>query len=209
MGKQLLKAAAVSALLALTAGRTEAGPVHALYTFEDLPVGTTTPFSDTQGGVTAQFNGEAGTTGVVIVNPSPYGFAPPFTGNILMSGGGHFGLIVNFSTSIRQVRVDVGGVNSNPGDISFGVNAYSGGTYVGGTGISCPNPDEYIAQGTIVFSSNTPFDTIYIEPSSYFLWVDNLAIDSAVVPEPAGLTLATVCVGALAVRGWRRRCLAT
>jgi hypothetical protein len=205
VGKQLLKAAAVLALLALTAGQAEAGPVYAIYTFDDLAVGTTTPFSDTQGGVTAQFNGDASTTGVVTANSS---FAPPFMGNILMSGGGHFGLFVTFSTPIHNVSVDVAGVNSNPGYSFFSLTAYSGGlggTEVGEASIQLENP-HFMPQGELVFSSHTPFDTIDIEPSpSYYLWIDNLAIDSAVVPEPAGLTLAAVCIGAMALGASRRR----
>jgi hypothetical protein len=213
MTRQIL--AAAFALLAVSAGRSGAGPVSTVYTLENVPVGTTGPFCVTQDGVTAQFSSDSGPQFFVVANNSTYGFQPPFSGNVLTDGnnGQHQGLLVTFSTPIRTVSVDVGaGVQIEPGGDSFDLIAYSGGfggTEIGSTAVKGTTDPYGESQGIIVFTSNTPFDTIDILPGpSVDLWIDNLAISTVALPEPAGLTLAACCAGALAVRGWRRRCRA-
>jgi hypothetical protein len=196
------------------AGRTAAGPV---YTFDDVPMGTATPFSDTQGGISAHFSqlfGEA----FVVVPVGPNSFAPPIMGNILTDAlqndqGGHEGLVVTFSTPVHNVHLDVGaGQQIEPGGDGFGLTAFSGG--LGGTlvgqamGFGQPGMNG-VSQGTLGFASSTLFDTIVITPSPTLeLWVDNLALNSSLIPEPAGLTLAAVCIGAMAVQAWRPRAAA-
>jgi hypothetical protein len=204
LSRQFLAAVTAFALLALGSGRTAAGPVSAIYTFDNIPQGTQTTFSDTEGGVTATFFGDANTTATVVGN----GFAAPFSGNILMSQGGHLGIDVTFSTPINKVSVDIGAVDSNPGYSFVGFAAYSGGVYgtpVGGAGLVFDTKD-FQQQGVVTFSSATPFDSLVIQSSpSYYTWIDNVAIGAAAVPEPGGLSLGAVCLGALALRAWRRR----
>jgi hypothetical protein len=213
MTRQFLASATAFALLAVGAGRTAAGPTAgAVFTFDNFPVGTATPFSDTQGGVTAQFLPAFG-SGFVLVPVSSTGFGPPLMGNLLTNGGpmgeSHTDLAVIFSKTVFAVSVDFGLFPSDePNRNELDLTAYSGvppilggnGTVVGGAS-AFAEP----TVGTISFHS-APFDAIIISSGNApFFWVDNVALDSAAaIPEPAGLTLAALGLGALAVRAWRR-----
>jgi hypothetical protein len=209
MTRQFLAGVAAFALLGVGAGSGVAGPV---YTFDDLPVGMATPFSDTQGGVTAHFSQLFGNA-FVVVPVGPNSFVPPIMGNILTDAvqndqGGHEGLVVTFSQVVHGVSLDVGaGVQIEPGGDGFGLQAFAGGlggTFVGQSFVKGETVGSGESQAKLSFNSATAFDTIVVSPSPTLdLWVDNLAI-----PEPAGLTLAAICFGALAVRTWRRQAAA-
>src|SRR5437762_2206040 len=80
-----------------------------VYDFEDIPLGTSTPFSDTKGGVVASFAAETGADpGGFTVGPSF--FAAPMLGNVLLdpgpSGASSISLIVGFSQALTSVTLD-------------------------------------------------------------------------------------------------------
>jgi hypothetical protein len=215
MARPLLAGLMALGLLGVSASHSAAGPVTGpVFTFDDLAVGTATPFSDTQGGVTASFMQDLGSP--FVVGPVG-GFGPPFMGNLLTNANAepHRDLIVTFSEPVYAVALDFGLVQSDePARNILGLTAYadlppfSGNSTQVGQATAFGEPTGGgLLQGRLSFNSDTPFLSLFISSGNApFFWADNLALNSAaVIPEPTGLTLAAVCIGALAVRVWRRR----
>lgn len=179
--------------LALTLGLLLGGQgqtkADALYTFEDVATGTSTPFSDTENGITANFlSVPAG--GFTITTSF---WVSPISGHVLFdpgpSGSQSIPLDVSFSSSLTSVTLDFATDGASP----FTLSTYSGG--IGGTFIGSSTATGVVPvggsfpQGVISFNSITPFDSIIFSASAapYFA-VDN--IDVQPVPEPATLALA-------------------
>jgi hypothetical protein len=175
----------------------------ALYNFEDVALNTSTPFSDTESGITANFSSPADPGGFTIITSF---WVAPISGNVLYDPGpanaGSIPLDVSFSSSLTSVTLDFATDGSSP----FTVDAYAGGvsgTFIGAstdTGV-IPSGGTY-PQGIITFSSATPFNAITFSASSApFFAVDN--IDVVPVPEPA--TLALAGLGGLSLLLFRRK----
>ncbi len=172
----------VAGLTLLLVGLAKADVV---YDFEDVAVGTSTPFSDTKGGITASFYSTADPGGFGITTSF---WAPPISGNVLYDPGPSFAsgipLDVSFSEALSSVSVDFATDGVGP----FELSAYSGGTFVGTTSLVGTVPlGYYYPQGTIGFGGAT-FDSIVLEsPNTPYFAVDNIDVTAAssTVPEPS------------------------
>lgn len=192
--------------LCLTLGLFLSGPgqasADALYNFEDVALNTSTPFSETESGITAHFSSTP--SGGFTITTSFW--VSPISGHVLYdpgpSGASSIPLDVNFSSPLTSVTLDFATDGASP----FTLNTYSGGiggTFIGSSTVTGSIPvGGSFPQGVISFSSVTPFDSIIFSASSvpYFA-VDN--IDVLAVPEPAMLTLAGL--GGLSLLLFRRQ----
>ena len=133
-----------------------------LFDFNLVPTGTSTPFADTQTGLTATFTSPADPGGFVVGTA----FFATLTGNVLLSPGpaaaNNIPLVVTFDQP--ATGVDLLFALNDPGNTtSLTLEAFSGG--VGGTLVGTANATGAIPLGFIfpegsLSFSGTPFDTI-------------------------------------------------
>lgn len=191
--------AAVAALTLFLAGVGQA-KADSIFDFEDVPPGTTTPFSETNGGITATFSSSADPGGFETVTTF---FAPPIAGNVLLDPGpsdaSSIPLDLSFSQPLSSVSLDFATDGSGP----FLLSAYSGSTPVGSASVTGSVPIGYgNPQGTISFGSATFDNIVLTSPDTPYFAVDNIDVTSA-VPEPS--TLALLGVVAVGLIGWAWR----
>jgi len=208
--------ACVAAILAISSSRALAGPV---YTFDNPS--QSSPFAETENGLTATFGSPVGVTGFSI---SPAAFKAPFSGNALFnnptSSNAVVPLTASFSKGVFGVSMDFGTIDPPGRASTVTLMAFSGGlngtligtvTATGKRTVIDPPPGQpspafemvLLPQGIISFSSTSAFDTIELSsgPGVTFA-IDNLSV---VVPEPATFTLAGLSLFGAGLSRWRRR----
>jgi hypothetical protein len=196
-----MKTEKVLCCLCLTAGLFLSGlgqaSADALYNFEDVALNTSTPFADTESGITAHFSSTP--AGGFTITTSFW--VSPISGHVLYdpgpSGASSIPLDVTFSSPLTSVTLDFATDGASP----FTLNTYSGGiggTFIGSSTVTGVVPvGGSFPQGVISFSSVTPFDSIIFSASSapYFA-VDNIDVQ----PVPSALA----GLGGLSVLLFRR-----
>jgi hypothetical protein len=190
-------AAAACAVLA-------AAPAHAqLFDFEgaDSPLGTSTPFSLTRGGLTADFTAHPGT--FLVANPAIFA---TLSGNLLGDIDATsntleilFDQLIN-SASLRFAQNDL----SNTSNLTM--NVFNGGAIVGQViSAGTISPGFLFPEGVLSFAGG-PFDrlVLFTDLATDFA-IDDLQIGPSVVPEPGAVVLLATGLLALGVVAARRR----
>jgi len=161
----------------------DAQPGTIVFDFEDDPPGTATPFSDTEGGITATFASPADPGGFS-------GFGAPgdfvnLSGNMVYdpgpAGASFIPLIVSFSKPVSSVSLNFATDDFFSGASTFTLQAFSGG--LGGKSVgfatAVGTPLITFPEGLISFSSGgRPFDTLQLSTvgSAPYFAVDNIAV---------------------------------
>jgi hypothetical protein len=193
--RSLVRAAVIAC--ALLAGSAQARAQFALYTFEgpEFTVGQITPLSNqapNSGSATFRTDfSSAYDPEAFIIEPSF--FTLPMAGNVLVANNGVYSLNMLFNQPVYGLTVDFG-LNADPGDLCALILSDGNGGFgfeLGG------DTGGFYAQGTLTYSSATPFTTVglFAAVAPFFpteFAIDNLRLDltpTAAVPEPASLGL--------------------
>lgn len=187
------------------------------YNFLDQPITTPTPFSDTQGGVTATFSSPAD-PGAFQVETS---FFETLTGNVVVNSGAadSVPLIVSFNKLVTSASLNF--ATDDPLDNSgpprpaaistFLVEAFLGGitgTPEGSSAATGSYPTGFdFPEGTISITGVNPFDTLELSasPAPQFAIGDLSITTGSVVPEPGALGLIPAGIVSLLAVARRRR----
>ena len=190
----------VLALILLFVGLGRAKAVST-YTFEDVALNTSTPFSVTENGVTASFSSPADPGAFTITTSF---WAPPISGNVLFdpgpSGASSIPLNVSFSQPLASISMDFATDGSGP----FNLSAFLGSTFVGtATAAGIIPPGFGFPQGNISFGTATFDKVVLSSPNTPFFAVDNINVTP--IPEPSSLALISIAATLASYFGWRRR----
>ena len=189
----LLRIACVS-LMAL--GAFHANGVS-VFNFDSDTAGTSVPFTDTVGGLSATFTG----TGSVC-NVSGLGFAS-LSGNALIqdfcnSEAVPNSISISFSADLASISFDFA-IGGEPSTLSL--TAFENGLAVGSSNFSSVVPPGHaFGEGVASFSGLFNKVTFSVAPPSVEMAIDN--VTAAPVPEPG--TLAIVGLACLPLAGWMR-----
>lgn len=197
----MIAALLLAAILVGTPALTRADAISA-FNFDSDTVGTTTQFSDTNGGLTAIFSSVADPGGFAISSNT---FAAPMSGNVLLSSVGNIPLEITFSQPLYSITLDfaIEGPN-NPFTLSaFEIGAGEVG-FVNASGVSVPTGYAY-PQGSVTFTGY--FDSIVLTPDNNFVPLGQIpdvyfAIDNIVAiqaPEPSSLVLLSIGLAGLVI----------
>lgn len=174
-----------------------AAPAHAAnarFDFENQPIFTETPFSLSDGGVTATFAGPAdvdpGAFGISSNFPSPTGFQYRLMRGDFLTIGSAFGasgsaLTVTFSAPVTAFTLSFALDDAaNASTLSFATNAGGASSVTGALSSGFRYPE-----GSLSFSG-AAFTALTLQSTAIDFQIDNLqATTVAAVPEPTGLLL--------------------
>lgn len=192
--------ALLSAGLALALANT-AQAADATFDFESLSGDGSvfTPFIDTNNGVTALFVSDGDPAGFLVVGPSLTTGSHAFqslTGNFLADPGpanlDDLQLAILFDHPLSSISMNfaLNAFDTDPENL-FALEAFQGlSTSVGATSTSGVTPLGFdFPEGTLSFSSATPFDIVLLSSPALDFAIDNIAVTLAPVPEPGALAL--------------------
>ncbi len=171
------------------------------WNFDDIPPAASTPFSQTKGGVTADFFTANGPANSFSISPN---FFTLLSGNILFSANGSgASLGIGFSTALDSLDFRFA-MNTQSPATPLTVQAFLGLSPVGTfmtTGLLQPSgfvEGDFVTQGSI-------FDNIVISTGAPDFAIDLLSVGVAqIVPESSALSMITVGLMALACATRRR-----
>ena len=162
-----------------------------LFISGSVPPGTTTPFSETDNGLTATFSSPADPGGFIIA-PSFFSFGPQILVDPGPANASNIALDISFSWAQTSISMNFG-LDGAPGE--FELDAYLHGALVGTASAMGVIPNGYqYPEGTISFSG-TAFDSLVLtSPTTPYFGIANIDIP---LPEPSSLMLlATALAGA-------------
>jgi hypothetical protein len=194
----------LSLALALTAFLGSAPVAHAdpvTFNFGSVPQMAVTPFSMTQGGITATFDSTV--RGGFGVFPSAFfqSLGPQVLIDPTAGGANDLPLQVSFDRPLSSMTLNFA-LNANSG--TFTVTALKGETTVGtSTSFASIAGGGSASPEGVAFFSGATFDAVRLSSDTLDFAVNNITVQAADVPEPATLTL--VGLGALGLVGYRLR----
>lgn len=165
--------------------------------------GTTTPFSETDNGLTATFTSPADPGGFEIA-PSFFSFGPQILVDPGPANGSNIPLDIAFSSPQYSVSMNFG-LDGAPGPLVL--DAYMNGVLVGTITATGVIPNGYsFPEGTISFSGTDFNSLVLTSPTTPYFAIANIDASAATVPEPSSLLL--LGSGLLGIGGVLRRKLA-
>lgn len=171
----------VSMLGALGVARADS-----VFNFDSDAVGTATPFSDTNNGLTASFSTAADPGGFVIATS----FFKTLTGNVLLDPGpanaSSIPLSIAFSNNAASISMDFA---TDSGPLTpFTLTAFENGSQVGQVSVSGVIPSGFsFPEGVISFTGATFNSVVLSSSSAPFFAIDN--VDVVTAPEPSSILL--------------------
>lgn len=169
-----------------------------IFNFEDVPLDTTTTFTETNNGVTATFSSSVPGAFLVDINPDGIGSGQrliqddqtainnPQLVSLTISFGGQLFQSVNFPFAI---------LNTVEAGSQLTLQALLGGSTVGsvtaGTTTNLSNNPPY-SGGALNYSPGSTFDTLVLSSNYPGFAIDNLSVSTSAVsgvPEPAPIAL--------------------
>ncbi len=162
-----------------------------LFISGSVPPGTTTPFSETDNGLTATFTSPADPGGFIIA-PSFFSFGPQILVDPGPANASNIPLDISFSAPLASISMDFG-LDGAPGP--FQLDAYLHGSLVGSATAMGVIPSGYQFPEGVISFSGTAFDSLVLtSPTTPYFGVANLDVP---IPEPSSLILlATALAGA-------------
>ena len=160
----------------------------ALFNFEGNPVGTYTPFTDVDNGISATFTSNGDPGGFAVFGS----FFTTLSGNVLVDPGpaaiDGLELIVDFSKELDSVSLDFA-INPLSASDTFTLSAYQGGKLVGtSTESGVVPPGSIYLEGVAAFEGEV-YNKIVLSSTALDLAVDDISVIAAPAPEPAPMSL--------------------
>ena len=195
------------AVLALGGALVAARPLPAqviTFDFTSTPIGTTTPFSATAGGLTAAFSSLDGNVFTVAG-----GSFRILSGNLLRDADPALHtLLIAFSHPLSRFSTRFS-LNYTSGGGTLGLVASHGGSLVGSASTTGLVPIGFTYPEGVLRYTGYEFDQVAIQSAAQDFAIDHMEVELSTVPEPASLGLlglgATALFGLQAVRHRRRR----
>lgn len=157
------------------------------FNFDSDVLGTPTPFTDTNNGLSATFSSPA--------DPGAFNIASSFfvslTGNVLLdpgNGTSNIPLIVDFSSDVSSASLLFATDGSLP--TPFVLDAYEHGVFVGEVSAlgTIPNGG-FFPEGSITFNTGTFNSIVLTSPDTPYFAIDDLVVNGTTTPEPSSLLL--------------------
>lgn len=185
-------------VLALFAVSSPALRADATFNFETNTVGTTTPFTDTNNGVSATFSSSSDPGGFLVIGVSTF---DTLTGKVLIDNPStNRTLAIQFSSLQSAISLDF--ATDSPGGVLFDLDAFDGGTQVGSVTAIGSIPLGFTFPEGIISFSGAEFDSVVLSaPTAPAFAIDNVTVTG--VPEPTSLPVSVLALGVLALV-WRR-----
>ena len=205
----------LAACLAFLGGLSAARAQTATFDFNALPAQTASPLTLTQNGMTVTFTDDLGLPaagkpysddGQFAVGAAEAGYSSRFSGNVLSSlygySGAHHPLVMLFRQPTYGISLDYGTDHTAGTATPVTFSAFEGKTLVG-TETFTPQTLVFAPEGSLSFSSATPFDSVTLAAApSQYLMVDNVGVtDVAPQPVPEASSAAVLAVGLLFLAG--------
>ena len=185
-------------VLALLAVSSPALRADATFNFDSDTLGTTTPFTDTNNGVSATFSSPSDPGGFLVIGVSTF---DTLTGKVLIDNPStNRTLAIQFSSLQSAISLDF--ATDSPGGVLFDLDAFDGGTQVGSVTAIGSIPLGFTFPEGIISFSGAEFDSVVLSaPTAPAFAIDNVTVTG--VPEPTSLPVSVLALGVLALV-WRR-----
>lgn len=199
--QRLFRGSLATMLVSLALSASPASAQVGFWSFDDVPPGILTPFSQTKAGITATFSTVAGPVDAFSIGSS---FFTTLTGNVLLSANGLSSRLgIGFNRLIDSLDVTFA-LNTQLTSDPFIVQSFLGTTLVGSTAAFGTLRPSGFVEGSFV-TRGTLFDRVLISSRAPDFAIDRLNARVSIIPEPEAWLLLTVGLAGIAVVHRRTR----